>query len=172
MSTAKLNIWITKLGEPCRIDDKTQWFVHILHCNGEILQWCDKRYANLPTRCGHLEVEIPPGCYMVVATWSPGATGNVPTSLGNHLSHVQIIRAECDDHLCVTLFTPTFHQCGVWWTVAAREALAVLPREAQPAAKQALEAMDALNKLIPPDPLTQEMLKIEQEPRPKVKKGK
>lgn len=43
--------------------------VHILHCNGEILKWCGKKYANLPTQCGHLEVEIPPGCYMVVATW-------------------------------------------------------------------------------------------------------
>lgn len=174
MSTAKLNIWITRVGEPCRIDDTTQWFVHILHCNGEILQWCNKRYANLPTSCGHLEVEIPPGCYMVVATWSAGATTTVPQTLGNHISHLQIIRANCGDHLCVTLFPPTFHHCGVWWLVALREALGVnlLPREAQPAAKQALEAVQALMKLIPADPLTEQMLKIEQEPRPKIKKGK
>ena len=32
MSTAKLNIWVTEVGDPCRIDMKHQWFVHVLHC--------------------------------------------------------------------------------------------------------------------------------------------
>jgi hypothetical protein len=174
VSTAKLNIWVTKVGDPCRIDDSVQWFVHILHCNGEILQWCDKKYANLPTKCGHLEVEIPPGCYMVVATWSPGAGTTVPTSLGNHISHLQIIRANCGDHLCVTLFPPTFHWCGVWWLVALREAMGgtLLPREAQPAAKQAIEAVDALMKQIPADPLAERMLQIEQQTQAKGRKTK
>jgi hypothetical protein len=166
VSTAKLNIWVTKVGDPCRIDDSIQWFVHILHCNGEILQWCNKKYANLPTKCGHLEVEIPPGCYMVVATWSPGAGTTVPTSLGNHISHLQIVRANCGDHLCVTLFPPTFHWCGIWWLVALRDAMAgtALPREAQPAAKQALDAVEALMKQIPADPLAERMLKMEERP--------
>jgi hypothetical protein len=173
VSTAKLNVWVTKVGEPCRIDDQVQWFIHILHCNGEILQWCGKKYANLPTKCGHLEIEIPPGCYMVVATWSAGAGTNVPTSLGNHISHLQIIRANCGDHLCVTLFPPTFHFCGVWWLVALREGIAAkaFTRDAQAAARNALEAAEALLRQVPPDPLAEQMLKIDREPRPKAKKG-
>ena len=170
MSTATLNVWVTKVGDPCRIDDRTQWFVHILHCNGEILEWCGRRYVNLRTKCGHLEVEIPPGCYMVVATWSPGPAGvPAPQSLGNHISHLQVIRADCGDHVCVTLFPPTFHWCGIWWLVALREAMTLqnFPANARPAAKRALEAADELLRQISPDPLAQQMLKIEQEPRPK-----
>ena len=69
MSTAKLNIWVTEVGNPCKIDMKHQWFVHVLHCDGELLNWCDKVYTNLRTKCGHLEIDVPPGCDMVCATW-------------------------------------------------------------------------------------------------------
>lgn len=170
MSEARLNVWVTKVGEPCRIDDRTQWFVHVLHCNGEILEYCGRRYANIPTKCGHVDIPIPPGCYMVVATWSPAPGGAAPTSLGNHISHLQIVRANCGDHVCVTLFPPTFHWCGIWWLVALREAqtLRALPQTALPAAKRAQEAVEALlNQLGKPDALTQQMLLIEKEPRPK-----
>ena len=43
MSTARLNVWVTALGQPCRIDAAHQWYVHVLHCNGEILTWCRAR---------------------------------------------------------------------------------------------------------------------------------
>jgi len=174
MSTAKLNVWVTKVGEPCAIDDTRTWFVHILHCNGEVLKWCDRRYANLPTKCGHLEVEIPPGCYIVVATWSPGAATTAPTTLGNHISHLQIVRANCGDHVCVTLFPPTLHFCGVWWLVALREATAVrgaLAPNAQKHAQEAVRAAEAFLKALPADPLAENMLKIEQEQRPKSEGG-
>ena len=82
MSTAKLNIWVTEVGDPCRIDMKHQWYVHVLHCEGDLLNWCDKVYTNLKTKCGHLEIDVPPGCYMVCATWSPAPLGQAsPTSL-------------------------------------------------------------------------------------------
>jgi hypothetical protein len=165
MSTAKLNVWVTKVGEPCAIDDKTQWFVHVLHCNGKILEWCGKKYTNLPTKCGHLDVEIPPGCYMVCATWSPGGGATVPTSLGNHISHLSIIRANCGDHVCVTLFPPTFHWCGIWWLIALRENASVLQREGgAELARNAENAVTELLAKVPADPLTQEMLKIELKP--------
>ena len=169
MSTATLNVWVTGVGEPCKIDDQRQWYVHVLHCDGTILDWCGRHYQNIPTKCGHVEIEVPPGTYLVVATWSPGAPGTSPTSLGNHISHVQIARVNCGDHACVTLFPPTFHWCGIWWLVALREAMTLqnFPANARPAAKRALEAADELLKQIPPDPLAQQMLKIEQEPRPK-----
>jgi hypothetical protein len=171
VSTATLDVWVTKVGEPCRIDDTRTWYVHILHCNGEILEWCGRRYANLPTKCGQLEVQVPPGCYMVVATWSPGASAPVPTTLGNHISHLQIVRVNCDEHVCVTLFPPTLHWCGIWWLFALREATTVggtaMPQAAQRQAQEAMRAAEAFLKAIPADPLAMQMMKIEQEPRPK-----
>jgi hypothetical protein len=171
MSTARLNVWVTKVGDPCKIDDQTQWFVHVLHCNGQILRWCNKVYANMPTKCGHLEVDIPPGCYMVCATWSPGATSPVPTSLGNHISHLAIIRANCGDHVCVTLFPPTFHWCGIWWLIALRENVQALQRGGAELARNAEKAVKDLLASIPADPLAQEMLKIEEKPPSKTGAG-
>lgn len=170
MSTAKLNVWVTKVGDACKIDNEHQWYVHILHCDGELLRWCDRTYSNLATKCGHLEIEIPPGCYMVCATWSPAPAGQIaPTSLGNHISHLVSIRAECGEESCVTLFPPTFHFCGIWWLIALREHLSLnqLPREAGAAAQNALQAVEELLKHVPADEFTQRMLRIqEQRPEP------
>lgn len=163
MSTAKLNVWVTKVGDPCRIDNQHQWFVHILHCDGELLNWCGRVYTNLPTKCGHLEIEIPPGCYMVCATWSPAPVGpTVPTTLGNHISHLVSIRASCGDEICATLFPPTFHWCGIWWLIALRESIALkrLPRDAGDAAKAAVNAVETLLKQLPQDEFTARMMKI------------
>jgi hypothetical protein len=161
MSTARLNVWVTQVGKPCRIDSERTWFVHILHCNGEILEWCGRRYVNLKTECGHLDVEIPPGCYTVVATWSPSHDpNNVPTSLGNHISHLSIVRANCGDHVCVTLFPPTFHFCGIWWLTAVADAVKMdaLPREVADRAREAVEAaLEATEQRI--DPFTTTMQK-------------
>jgi len=169
MSTAKLNVWVTEVGNPCKIDMLHQWYVHVLHCDGKLLNWCDKVYTNLKTKCGHLEIEIPPGCYMVCATWSPAPLGqSTPTSLGNHISHLAAVRANCGDHVCATLFPPTFHWCGIWWLTALQETVALkrLPRGADDAANNAVKAVDALLKLIPPDDFTKNMLQINQN-RPK-----
>jgi hypothetical protein len=166
MSVARLNVWVTAVGDPCRIDTDHQWFVHVLHCEGDILEWPKgNKYINLPTKDAHLELDIPPGCYMVAATWSPGPVSAAPTSLGNHISHLAIVRANCGDHVCVTLFPPTFHWCGIWWLVALREAIA---RKAVPAnaAKPALQAVEKLLEQVPRDPFTEKMMEIvETKPR-------
>jgi hypothetical protein len=169
MSTAKLNVWVTKVGEPCKIDMDHQWYVHVLHCDGEILNWCDKSYTNLRTKCGHLEVEIPPGCYMVCATWSPGPGGTKPVTFGNHISHLSIIRAHCGEEVCATLFPPTFHWCGIWWLVALEEHIAQkrIPPGAVGAAREAVRSAKALLEALPePDSFTTNMQKI-RETRPK-----
>jgi hypothetical protein len=172
MSTAKLNVWVTKVGDPCRIDNQYQWFVHILHCNGEPLVWCNRKYINLPTKCAHLEIEIPPGCYMVCATWSPApAGGGAPTTLGNHISHLAIIRAECGKELCVTLFPPTFHWCGIWWLVALRENIAL--KQIKPEAGQAaIRAVEELLKQVPADPFATQVLEIEKTAPKREKPGR
>lgn len=173
MSTAKLNVWITAVGDPCRIDSRNQWFVHILHCDGRALEWCDKVYVNIPAKCGQAEIDIPPGCYMVCATWSPAPVTSgqqVITTLGNHISHMSIVRADCAKEYCVTLFPPTFHWCSIWWLVAAREQVARRGLEAAPA-ERAIAAVDELMKTLKLDPITENMLPLTKGPgRPDKKK--
>src|ERR1700760_1173088 len=143
MSTAKLNVWITEFADPCHImsDHKDpqlpsgpvySWYVHIVDCHGQPLVWCDehdkpKTFTFLPAKCGHLEVEIPPGCYAVFAGHSPNPSGRPP--FGNRLTHVQVVRANCGDHVCVTLFSPELWFCGSWFQHA-------LERELTPNATQ------------------------------------
>ena len=125
MSMAKLNVWITRFGDPCHIDDKEPYYVYITDCAGNILVWCGKKYAGLPAKCGHLEVDIPPGCYSVFASHSPQGHGIPP--FGNRLTHVQVVRANCGDHVCVTLFAPSMWKCGSWFAYAVKTQLAGLP---------------------------------------------
>lgn len=155
MSTATLNIWVTRRGDPCRIEDTFEHRVYVTHCNGDILEYCRKKYVNLFTKCGHLELEVPPGCYIVgaVGGWAP----DEPTSqyLGNFLTHVAIVQAKCGDHVCVTLFDPSLHYCGTWIGAAINTHLIgggnVVPRELVAPLKNAGAAVDALVKVLPPD---------------------
>jgi len=162
VSTAQLNVWVTKVGDPCQIDMEHQWFVHVLHCDGTILNWCGRRFTNIRTKCGHAEVAIPPGCYTVCATWSPAPPGNNPTTLGNHISHLSVVRANCGDHVCVTLFPPTFHWCGIWWLQALTTHMEndTVDKEA---GRAALEAVRKVLAKVPADPFTEAMLEIESE---------
>lgn len=148
------------MGDPCKIDMQHQWYVHVLHCDGTILDWCDKRYTNLKTKCGHLDIKIPPGCYMVVATWSPARdVGGPPTSLGNHISHLAAVRVNCGDHACVTLFPPTFHYCGIWWLTPLRQYVED-GRINRDVGQRAIEAVEAvLEEAGGPDPFTAKLLK-------------
>lgn len=116
MSTATLNVWITNFGDACHIVDRDQWFVHITDCNGNVLKWCGRTFSFIPAECGHVEIEIPPGCYTVFAGHSPQGAGIQP--FGNRLTHVQVVRANCGDHVCVTLFSPSIWHCGAWFAAA------------------------------------------------------
>jgi hypothetical protein len=153
MSTATLNIWITKRGFPCEISP-IEHNVYVLHCDGRILKWCGKKYVNLRTKCGHLELEIPPGCYVVGAVdWSP-ANPDAPY-LGNNLTHIAIVRANCGDHICVTLFDPSLHFCGTWVGNALSTILhgggGVPPRALTEVLQNANTAVNALVQALPPD---------------------
>jgi hypothetical protein len=142
-----------------------QWYVHVLHPAGDILNWGGTDYRNLPTTNGHRDIELPPGEYMVVATWSHAGPGQAPSTLGNHASHVGVVRVNSGDHVGVVLFAPTFHFCSVWWIVAVRDLLRlnVLPREARTPAQAALRAVEGLLKHVPEDEVVRKMLKIEEE---------
>ena len=160
MSTATLNIWITEFSDPCHImgqhiDPTTagpeQWYVHIVDCEGNPLVWCGKRYTYLPAECGHLEVEVPPGCYAIFAGHSPNPGNSVnpelPPTFGNRLTHIQVVRANCCDHVCVTLFSPDMWHCGTWFHEALRAQAAVLAT-AGVEAKLVTAATDAVQAVL------------------------
>lgn len=118
MGLGKLEIFISELDDGCKIDDRT-WFVTIYDCDGRVFEWCDRRYVVIPARCGHLEIELPPGSYTLVAVWSFGTTpGGV--IFGNHFTDHGVAHICCEQTTCVTLFTPSAHRCGILFDVALR----------------------------------------------------
>ncbi len=150
MSTGNLNIWVLKSEKNrCLIEDKIPHFVYIVDCEGNPLVWCDKTYVGMEMKCGHLEVTVPPGCYFVGAVRNPGSKKDYPP-FGNHLSHLAMVRVNCGDHACVTLFDPTFHHCGTWFETALTNnlnaeiggELAAAMREARPAITRLVKALE------------------------------
>jgi hypothetical protein len=142
MSTSILNVWITKLGDPCKIANEhdalpnVDWVVSIFHCDGEVLNWSEGRYRfhnddawipikkhvppggqsgwwydSVPTRDGHVEIEVPPGCYVLRATLhSWFQDGKL---FGNWATERAIVQACCGDDVCATLYAPTAHACHI-----------------------------------------------------------
>ena len=169
MSTATLNVWITNFGDACHIVDRENWFVHITDCNGKVLKWCNRKYSFIRTKCGHVEIEIPPGCYSVFAGHSGRGEGVPP--FGNRLTHVQVVRANCGDHICVTLFSPSMWHCGTWFAEAVHTQIGRL--EAADInvglAKEAVEAVRRFVDVLEPDTFAQNTLFAFKEARQKRK---
>ena len=150
------------------------WSVAVLHCNGQVVNWSEGRYRfhsndpwipiplhtpvggntpgwwyeMIPTRDGHVEIELPPGCYVVrgsMHTWFVNGVlyGNWATDRG-------VVQACCGGDVCVTLYASSFQPCHV---VILEFVLPLLIKNkvVGPEAQRALEAMRALVK---PDQLS------------------
>lgn len=129
MGMAKLQIWFTAEGSPCTISERDEhdnlpWEVAIMHCSGKVLNWCGRRFVGVKAPCGHVEVEVPPGCYVIRGGENMGvdAFGGVT---GNHLTDHAVVTACCDSETCVTLFAPSLHNCLFGFEHAVRGAMAV-----------------------------------------------
>lgn len=130
MGVGRINIWISDVADACGT-----WAgsgrATVFDCDG-IVEWPCGRYRtegtdwqrvprggfrNLPFRCGHLEVELPPGCYWVVA-------GSVTPTHGyihlNYTTHVGIVQVGCDETACVKLYNPSIRLCWNWFLVGAK----------------------------------------------------
>lgn len=113
MGLAKVNIWVSERDEPCLVSKRT-WYITIYNCDGTVLEWSGhtpSRYAVIPAPNGHLEVEVPPGCYYVKAVWSYVLIPDVGYRV-NHFTDATIVQAVCDKTTCVKLFNPSAHRCG------------------------------------------------------------
>ena len=171
MSTATLNVWITEIGDPCHIikpHGDEEWFVHVTDCDGNVVEWCGRKYRDIPAKCGHVEIELPPGCYSVLASHTKGGGWFPP--FGNRLTHVSIVRVNCGDHACVTLFSPSIWHCGTWFKTAIQDHTAALTKAGMKAetARGAIAAIDTFLQQVKIDPFTQNMEAL-QKPAPKEK---
>ena len=170
MSMARLNIVITDMSDACHIDDRPHWFIHITDCEGRPLKFCGRTYTFIPAKCGHLDVAIPPGCYTVFASRTAKGHVHPPWQpFGNHLTHVQVVRANCGDHVCVTLFQPSGHYCGTWFASGLTVNFPVLER-AKIDLKLARTTVTAVEKFIAqtePDPYTANVVRLIAEGPPK-----
>ncbi len=126
MSTGMINIFVSDVADACGT-----WSGNgratVFDCNG-ILTWpCGRfrpggatalqpvpngSYRNLPFRCGHLEVEVPPGCYWVVAGSVNPASNFIHL---NYTTHVGIVQVGCGEDACVKLYNPTIRLCWNWF---------------------------------------------------------
>ena len=117
MGLGKLNIWIRYEPEitwSCRIDSNNLWYVTIKDCTGRILEWCGKVFSRVgPTECGHIEIEVPPGCYILSAI-GKAREGNVFTAPA-------LVQVRCDEITCVNLLAPIRHYCGWYWIAGVRQ---------------------------------------------------
>jgi len=155
MGLGTLQIWITSEGAPCSISerdehDNTPWVIAVWHCDGSLLNWCGRKFFNIPAPCGHVELKLPPGCYVVRAAdgMSISADGKV---WGNHWSDHGVVTVCCDECTCVTLFAPTAHNCGVGFLRVVER---LIERQLIPPAdgKRAVEAMQAVIGKLPQSP--------------------
>ncbi len=136
MSTSRLNVWVTEMGEPCTITNR-RWVVAISKCDGGVLDWAGGRYRHrdtdpwtditqhtppgsnisgyffdsIPTLGGHVEIELPPGQYVVRATMhSWFVNGKL---FGNWATDRGVVTTCCGGHSCVTLYAPSAMACSV-----------------------------------------------------------
>lgn len=105
MGVAKLNVWIKDTDFPCKPDMKTQvWFIDVFLCDGTPLSWCGKTYYGTDeTVHGHVEIKVPPGCYVV--------RGRSCNPAGNFTTDMTMVTVSCGDTACVQLVPAGFHIC-------------------------------------------------------------
>jgi len=135
MGTGILNIWVSDIADACgtykRGTAEGGGGITVLDCRG-VLEWpCGRyqtpkgeweqvpngQYLNLPFECGHLEVEVPPGCYWVIADWTTPLPGYIHF---NYSTHVGIVEVGCDQTACVKLFNPSIRLCWDWFILGMR----------------------------------------------------
>lgn len=131
MGVGRLNIWVSDVADPCGI-----WSgggkMTIFDCK-EVFHWPCGRYMdpkgnwepvpngvykNIPFICGHLQVELPPGCYWVIAAQSV-TPGHGYIHL-NYTTHVGIAQVRCDETTCVKIYNPSIKLCWNWFWVGAK----------------------------------------------------
>lgn len=140
MSVATLSVWIPNLGQPCTVANDpglpNPWRVVVFRCDGQVLNWSEGRfrthhkeswttipwhtppggiegywYDSIPTRDGHVEIEVPPGTYVVRATMHSWFVNGL--LYGNWATDHAVVQACAGQDVSVTLYTPSAMACHI-----------------------------------------------------------
>jgi hypothetical protein len=151
------------------------WSVAVAHCDGQVLNWSEGRYRlhhedkwlpipkhtpqgittagwwyeMIPTRDGHVEIEVPPGCYTVVASMHTWFEHGV--LYGNWATDRAIVQGCCGDDVCVRLYASSFQPCHV---ILFKHVLPMLMRNNKINEKDGQAAINALTALHNPEQLS------------------
>ena len=68
-------------------------------------------YEMIPTRDGHVEIEVPPGCYVVVGSMHTWFVNGVLH--GNWATDRAVVQACCGADACVKLYASSMQPCNV-----------------------------------------------------------
>lgn len=102
MGFTKLNIWLRdEKCRPYKIQTPLGDRIFINNCMGERV----KLVPDIPVGEAHVEVEVPPGCYVV--------QGHVCEHGTNDYTDKAIVIAGCNQELCVNLIVPQIRTCAV-----------------------------------------------------------
>ncbi len=149
------------------------WKVAVLHCDGRTLNWSEGRYRfhhddpwtpirrhvrpgdparqegwwyeNILTRDGHVEIEVPPGCYVVVASLHNWIANGV--LYGNWVTDHAIVQTACGHDACITLYAPSIQRC---MTPLLEMVVPLLERQGIIHADQAERAVEVINEAFGP----------------------
>jgi hypothetical protein len=141
MGLARLNVWIRY--EPditwsCKVDTSNRWWVTIKDCTGRILEAEGKLFSRVgPTEHGHIEIEVPPGCYVL------SAIGYAKGS--NTFTAPALVQVRCGETACVNLLAPIEHTCSWYFIAGVRQGVRdkTIPREV---ADKAIDATKGILK--------------------------
>ena len=114
---------------------------------------------------GHVKFEVPPGCYIMSASvhvWVQVGPGpGQKLLLGNLATHKTLVRACCDEQVCVMPYQPSGWHCGIIQVLETllpmMEAKKLITREERANAEKVLRPI--LEKLAP-SPADQHELEI------------
>lgn len=102
MGYSKLNIWLRdEKCRPYKIQTALGDRIWIKNCMGEIVE----EVPDIPVGEAHVEVRVPPGCYVV--------QGHVCEHGTNDYTDKAMVVVGCEQELCVNLFVPSIGTCVV-----------------------------------------------------------
>lgn len=169
MGIGNINIWVSDIANPCGTLSGGG-SITVLDCKG-ILKWpCGRflspdgkwinvpngEYKNIPFRCGHLQVEVPPGCYWIISGDFTEYTERKSSIHFNNTTHVGIVQVGCDQTACVKLYNPTIRLCWDWFLIGLTSQTEILKID-----PEKLKRAVALMKELIPKELGRERLPIE-----------
>ena len=78
----------------------------VTYCNGNPVEWCGHTFSFEEAKCGHVELRLPPGCYIVHGIQFFFLNKLFLFRFTEHA----IVIVNCDELACVHLYTPSIRQ--------------------------------------------------------------